>query len=47
MYTSQCEGLQMGQRNGVLFKDVLAFGRCPWIEVSLYMPQIVCPNCGG
>ena len=36
MHTSQCEGLQMGQSNGVLFKKVSAFQRCPLIEVSLY-----------
>ena len=35
MYTCQCEGLQMGQNNGVLFKEVSAFRRCPLIEVLL------------
>ena len=35
MYTCQCEGLQMGPSNGVLFKEVSAFGRCPLIEVFL------------
>ena len=34
MYT--CEGLQMGQSNGVLFKEVAAFRRCHLIEVSPY-----------
>ena len=29
MYTCQCEGLQMGQINGVLFKEVAAFQSCP------------------
>ena len=36
MYTCQCKGLQMGQSNGVLFKEVSEFLRCPLIEVSLY-----------
>ena len=26
----------MGQSNGVLFKEVATFQRCPLIEVSLY-----------
>ena len=33
MYTCQCEVLQMGQCNDVLFKKVSAFQRCPLIEV--------------
>ena len=36
MYTCQCEGLQMGQSSGVLFKEVSAFQRRPLIEVLLY-----------
>ena len=36
MYTCQCEGLQMRQSSGVLFKEVSAFRRCPLIEVPLY-----------
>ena len=42
MYTCQCEGIQMGQSNSVLFKEVSAFQRCPLIEVSLWfcMPTI-------
>ena len=36
MYTCQCERLQMGQNNGVLFKEVSAFRKCPLIEVPLY-----------
>ena len=28
MYTCQCEGLQMGQSSGDLFKEVSAFQRC-------------------
>ena len=32
----QCEGLQMGQSSGVLFKEVSAFRSCPLIEV---LPQ--------
>ena len=36
MYTCQYEGVQMGQRNGVLFKEVSAFQSYPSIEVSLY-----------
>ena len=36
LYTCQCEGLQVGQSNGVLFKEVSAFRRCPLIEVLLY-----------
>ena len=36
MYACQCEGLQMGQSNGVLFdKEVSAFRRCPLIGVPL------------
>ena len=35
MYTCQCEGLQMGQSSGVLFKEVSAFRKCPLLEVSL------------
>ena len=35
MYTCQCEGEQMGQSNGILFKEVSAFQRCPLIEVSM------------
>ena len=27
------KGLQMGQSNGVLYKEVFAFRRCPLIEV--------------
>ena len=41
-YTCQCEGLQMGQRNCVLLKDVAAFRRCPLIEVSLYAHTNAC-----
>ena len=37
MYTCQCEGFQMRQSNGVLFKVVAAFRRCPLIEVLLYI----------
>ena len=37
MNTCQCEGFQMGQSNGVLFKEVFAFRRCPLIEVSLHV----------
>ena len=42
MYTCQCEGCQMGQSNGVLFKEVSAFQRCPYM-VSLYylFPTII------
>ena len=35
LYTCQREGLQMGQSNGVLLKEVSAFRRCPLIEVFL------------
>ena len=37
MYTCQREGPQMGQRNGVLLKEVATIRRCPLIEVSPYM----------
>ena len=30
----------MGQSNGVLFKEVSVFRRCPSIEVSLYMERV-------
>ena len=36
MNTCQCEGLQIGQSNGVLLKEVSAFQWCLLIEVSLY-----------
>ena len=45
MYTCQCEGLQMGQSNGVLFKEVSAFWRYPLIEVSLYVHMYVRNYC--
>ena len=45
MCTCQCEGLQMGQRNGVLFKEVSAFQRCPVIEASLYTHNIIHAIC--
>ena len=41
MYTCQCKGLQTGQSNGVLFKEVSAFRRCPLIEVSLYIINVI------
>ena len=43
MYTCQFEGLQMGQSNGVLFKKVSGFQRCPLMEVPLYylFPAII------
>ena len=41
-YICQCEGPQMGQRNGVLLKEVAAFWRCPFIEVSLYAHTYKC-----
>ena len=46
MYTCQCEGLQMEQSNGVLFKPVCVFQRCPLLEVSLYLlyPNLVQPE---
>ena len=44
MYTFQCEELQMGQSNGVLFKEASAFQRCPSIEVSLYTVYGLTPH---
>ena len=35
MYTCQCEGLQMGQSSGGMFKAVSAFQRCPLMKVSV------------
>ena len=40
MYTCQCEGLQMGQRNGALFKEIFAFRKCPLIARG--SPQTLC-----
>ena len=31
----------MGQRRGVLLKEVSAFRRCPLIEVSLYLYAVL------
>ena len=42
MYSCQCEGLQTGQSNGVLLKEVAAFQRCPLIEVSLFVCTSIC-----
>ena len=42
MYTCQCERHQMGWGDGVLFKEVSAFRRCPLIEVSLYSSFPLC-----
>ena len=32
----------MGQRSGVLSKEVSEFRRCPLIEVSLYIQMYIC-----
>ena len=38
MYICQCEGvnvrMSMGQRSGVLLKEISAYQRCPLTEVS-------------
>ena len=44
MYTCQCKGLQMGQSSGVLFKEVSAFQRCPFMEVLLYITVMNTPT---
>ena len=36
MYTCQCEGLQMGQSNGVLLKEVAVVGNYPSKEAPLH-----------
>ena len=53
MYTFQCEGLQMGQSNGVRFKEVsaLSLWRCPLIrgftvyQYTLYIAEKLGQTC--
>ena len=35
MHACQCEGLQMGQSNGVLLKELAVFHRCPLMHESV------------